>query len=161
MLLIVLLYTLCRSTTSYHANHHKIKQNLVVTIYYIGTVRTHTTSTKNTTYLKAECPRCFATRSSTSTSLPCSCNRSVFASTSRNIRLKCSLSTRSKWQLFSFSTIVAALGVNIVKLGYSLMKQNYIQIAASWQELSYKRKIDFLRGSKKLLEMDTIFSRNL
>lgn len=62
------------------------------------------------TYLNAdENPRCLATRSKTNTSFPCSCKRNVFASTSRKMRLKCSLSTRNRWQLFSFSTIVAAL----------------------------------------------------
>lgn len=61
------------------------------------------------TYLNAENPLCFATFSSTSTSLPCSCNLNVFASTSRRIRLKCSLSTRSRWQLFCVSIMVAAL----------------------------------------------------
>lgn len=62
------------------------------------------------TYLNADDnPRCLATRSNTNTSFPCSCKRNVFASTSRNIRLKCSLSTRNRWQLFSFNTIVAAL----------------------------------------------------
>lgn len=65
---------------------------------------------KKYTYLNAEeKPRCLATRSKTKTSFPCSCKRNVFASTSRRIRLKCSLSTRNRWQLFSFSTIVAAL----------------------------------------------------
>lgn len=64
------------------------------------------------TYLNAdENPRCLATRSKTNTSFPCSCRRNVFASTSRKIRLKCSLSTRNRWQLFSFSTIVAALKI--------------------------------------------------
>lgn len=67
-------------------------------------------SNKKYTYLNAEeKPRCLATRSRTKTSFPCSCKRNVFASTSRKIRLKCSLSTRNRWQLFSFSTIVAAL----------------------------------------------------
>lgn len=62
------------------------------------------------TYLNAECcPLCLATRSKTKTSFPCSCNLKVFASTSRRMRLKCSLSTRNRWQLFSFKTIVAAL----------------------------------------------------
>lgn len=70
-------------------------------------------TTPEVSYLKAECPRCLATRSRISTSLPCSCNRSVFASTSRRMRLKCSLSTRSSRQLFSLSTIVAALGCGV------------------------------------------------
>lgn len=64
-------------------------------------------------YLKVECmPCCLATRSSTKTSLPCSCNRNVLASTSRRIRLKYSLSTRSKWQFFSLRIIVAALCIH-------------------------------------------------
>lgn len=67
-------------------------------------------SIENYTYLNAEeNPRCLVTRSRTKTSFPCSCRRNVFASTSRSIRLKCSLSTRNRWQLFSFNTMVAAL----------------------------------------------------
>lgn len=70
--------------------------------------------THSLTYLNAECcPLCFATRSNTKTSLPCSWSLKVFASTSRRMRLKCSLSTRNRWQLFSFRTMVAALWMRI------------------------------------------------
>lgn len=71
-------------------------------------------NTHSLTYLNAECcPLCFATRSNTKTSLPCSWSLKVFASTSRRMRLKCSLSTRNRWQLFSFRTMVAALWMRI------------------------------------------------
>lgn len=53
--------------------------------------------------------------SSIKTSLLCSFNRTVLASTSFNIRLKSSLSTRKKWQLFSFVIIVAERGDLLTK----------------------------------------------
>lgn len=102
------------------------------------------------TYLNAEeKPRCLVTRSRTRTSFPCSCKRNVFASTSRNIRLKCSLSTRSRWQLFSFSTIVAALYrkmiwlINIIHIGLKIhayigFVNNYPKIHCHTNILAHK-----------------------
>lgn len=102
-------------TLRYTWNCMKTKKNVFLNKNYIKVnwsyikEHRHSKCSKLVAYLKALTPRCLTTLSNTKTSFPCSCNLNVFASTSLSILLKCSLSTLSKWQLCSFSTIVAAL----------------------------------------------------
>ena len=63
--------------------------------------------------------------SSISTSFPCSFRRIVFASTSFKMRLKSSLSTLRKWQLFSRVVKVADLIKAIFFLTYKLNTNRY------------------------------------
>lgn len=118
-IILKILYKFCDGQLKWSCGHTEPYRNFHShTIFGSGgpkwTPQTHSNYIPNCccTYLNAdENPRCLATRSKTNTSFPCSCKRNVFASTSRKIRLKCSLSTRNRWQLFSFNTIVAALEI--------------------------------------------------